>query len=108
LSHAAIAHSRRAVYANGSARMYGRTSDPTFSYIEGVSDHSVDVLFFWRDDGRLEGMAINVYCPAQEVEGEKCLSATSGTMQGSFCANGTTPICMYCRSWAPVATNLLT
>jgi len=75
LSHAVIAHNRRAVYANGTARMYGRTSDPTFSHIEGVSDHSVDVLFFWRDDGGLEGIAINVYCPAQEVEGEKCLSA---------------------------------
>ncbi len=75
LSHAVIAHNRRAVHTNGTARMYGRTSDATFSHIEGVSDHSVDVLFFWRDDGRLEGMAINVYCPAQEVEGEKCLSA---------------------------------
>lgn len=75
LSHAVVAHNRRAVYANGSARMYGRTSDPTFSHIEGISDHSVDVLFFWRDEHQLEGIAINVYCPAQEVEGEKCLSA---------------------------------
>jgi hypothetical protein len=75
LSQAAIARNRRAVYADGTARMYGNTSDPTFSHIEGVSDDSVDVLFFWRDDGRLEGLAINVYCPAQEVEGESCLSA---------------------------------
>ena len=75
LSHAVIARNRRAVYANGTARMYGNTSDPTFSHIEGVSDHSVDVLFFWRDDRRLEGMAINVYCPAQEVESERYLSA---------------------------------
>ncbi len=75
LSHAAIAHNRRAVFSNGMARMYGRTNDPGFSHIEGVSDHSVDVLFFWRDDGQPEGVAINVYCPAQEVEGQKCLSA---------------------------------
>ena len=75
LSHAVIAHNRRAVFANGAARMYGNTNDPTFSHIEGVSDRSVDVLFFWRDDGRLEGMAINVYCPAQEVEGQRYLSA---------------------------------
>jgi hypothetical protein len=75
LSHAAIAHNRRAVYADGTARMYGNTGDPTFSHVEGVSDHSVDVLFFWREDKRLEGMAINVYCPAQEVEGERYLSA---------------------------------
>jgi hypothetical protein len=75
LSHAVVAHNRRAVYAGGTARMYGNTDDPAFSHIEGVSDHSVDVLFFWRDDGQLEGMAINVYCPTQEVEGERYLSA---------------------------------
>jgi len=75
LSHAVIAHNRRAVYANGKARMYGRTSDPTFSHIEGISDHSVDLLFFWRAGIRLEGMAINIYCPTQEVEGQRYLSA---------------------------------
>lgn len=75
LSHAAIAHNRRAVYADGTARMYGNTADPNFSHIEGVSDDSLDVLFFWRGDQRLEGLAINVYCTAQEVEGENYLSA---------------------------------
>jgi hypothetical protein len=55
--------------------MYGRTSDPTFSHIEGVSDHSVDLLFFWRADKRLEGMAINIYCPTQEVASQRYLSA---------------------------------
>ncbi len=75
LSHAAIARNRRAVYADGTARLYGDTNDPNFSHIEGTSDDSVDVLFFWRDNERPEGMIINVYCPAQEVEGESCLSA---------------------------------
>ena len=75
LGRAVVAHNRRAVYADGTARMYGNTSDPGFSHIEGVSDHSIDVLFFWRDDEHLAGVAINVYCPAQEVEGEKYLSA---------------------------------
>jgi len=75
LSHAVVAHNRRAVYANGTARMYGNTNDRAFSHIEGVSDHSVDVLFFWRDDRQLEGLAINVYCPAQEVESQRYLSA---------------------------------
>jgi hypothetical protein len=75
LGHVVVAHNRRAVYTDGTARMYGDTADPAFSHIEGVSDHSLDVLFFWRDDQQLEGVAINVYCPAQEVEGEQCLSA---------------------------------
>jgi hypothetical protein len=55
--------------------MYGNTSDPTFSHLEGVSDHAVDVLFFWRGNEQLEGLVVNVYCPAQEVEGEQYLSA---------------------------------
>ncbi len=75
LGHAVVAHNRRAVYVDGTAKMYGNTADPGFSHIEGLSDHSVDVLFFWRENEYLEGVAINVYCPAQEVEGEKCLSA---------------------------------
>ena len=75
LSHASIARNRRAVYADGTARMYGNTNDPDFSHIEGASDDSVDVLFFWRNNERPEGMVINVYCPAQEVEGESYLSA---------------------------------
>lgn len=75
LGHAVVAHNRRAVYFDGSARMYGKTADPDFSHIEGVSDHSVDVLFFWRDRQHLEGVAVAVYCPAQEVEGERYLSA---------------------------------
>ena len=75
LSHAVVAHNRRAVYADGTARMYGNTDDPEFSHIEVVSDHSLDVLFFWRGEKKLEGMAITVYSPAQEVEGEEFLSA---------------------------------
>jgi hypothetical protein len=55
--------------------MYGDTSDPGFSHIEGTSDHSVDVMFLWRGAGEVSGLVINVYCPSQEVEGEEYLSA---------------------------------
>ena len=75
LGHAVVAHNRRAVYADGTARMYGSTADPNFSHIEGGSDHSIDVLSFWREAGHLEGVAIAVYCPSQEVEGQTYLSA---------------------------------
>lgn len=75
LSHAAIARNRRAVYADGTARLYGDTNDPSFSHLEGVSDDSVDVVMFWRNSEQPEGLLVNVYCPAQEVEGESCLSA---------------------------------
>ena len=75
LGHAVVAHNRRAVYVDGKTQMYGNTADPNFSHIEGLSDHSIDVLSFWRDEEHLEGVAITVYCPTQEVEGEECLSA---------------------------------
>lgn len=74
LSHASIARNRRAVYFDGTTRMYGDTKDPNFSHIEGTTDDSLDCMFFYRD-GKLQGLGITVYCPSQEVEGEKYLSA---------------------------------
>ncbi len=74
LSHASVARNRRAVYFDGTTRMYGDTRDPNFSHTEGTSDDSIDVLYFWRND-QIVGMGITVYCPAQEVEGESYLSA---------------------------------
>jgi len=47
LGHAVVAHNRRAVYANGTAAMYGKTDRPEFRGIEGYEDHGIDVLCFW-------------------------------------------------------------
>ena len=74
LGHASIARNRRAVYFDGTTRMYGDARDPNFSHLEGTSDDSIDLLCLWRGD-ELVGMAITVYCPSQEVEGETYLSA---------------------------------
>lgn len=74
LSHASIARNRRAVYFDGTTRMYGDTKDPNFSHTEGTTDDSLDCMFFYRS-GKLQGIAITVYCPSQEVESEKYLSA---------------------------------
>jgi len=54
--------------------MYGDARHPNFSHLEGTSDDSIDVLCLWRGD-EIVGMAITVYCPSQEVEGETYLSA---------------------------------
>jgi len=75
LGHALVAHNRRAVYADGSARMYGRTNDPAFRGIEGYEDHYVDVLFFTDADRRPVALAVNVPCPSQEVEGRSAVNA---------------------------------
>jgi hypothetical protein len=66
--HAVVGHNRRAVYADGSAAMYGSTHRPDFRWIEGYEDHSVDILFTWDTGGRLTGMALCVRCPSQVDE----------------------------------------
>jgi hypothetical protein len=75
LGHALVAHNRRAVYADSSARMYGRTDDQSFRAIEGYEDHYVDVLFFFDSDRQVIALAVNVACPAQEVESRGAVNA---------------------------------
>lgn len=75
LSHAAIAYNRRAVYADGSAQMYGKTNVPEFMNLEGMEDHDVNTLFFWDKPGKLLAIAINVPCTAQEVEMRSAVNA---------------------------------
>lgn len=66
--HAVVAHNRRAVYADGRARMYGRTDVDDFHGLEGYQDHSLDLLCTWTPEGSLTGMLINVPCPSQVTE----------------------------------------
>jgi hypothetical protein len=75
LSNAVIAYNRRAVYADGSAQMYGPTNVPQFRNIEGYEDHDVNILFFWNQDKKLIAMNIEVACPAQEVENDTVVNA---------------------------------
>lgn len=75
LSHAVVAYNRRAVYADGSARMYGRTDTTEFRNLEGYEDHDVNTLFFWNDLGQLVGIVVNVSCPSQEVESRSAVNA---------------------------------
>jgi len=75
LGHAVVAYNRRAVYANGTAVMYGKTNDPNFRAIEGVEDHDVNSLFFWDLNDKLLAMLVNVSCPSQEVEHSDTIDA---------------------------------
>jgi len=75
LSHAVVAYNRRAVYADGSAQMYGKTDIAEFRNLEGYEDHDVNTLFFWNDLGRLVGAVVNVSCPSQEVESRSAVNA---------------------------------
>ena len=75
MSQAVVGHNRRAVYSDGSARMYGSTDREDFECIEGYEDHSVNLLFFWDQDAEPTGIVINLACPSQVTEGEYYLSA---------------------------------
>ncbi|MCH7556047.1 MAG: hypothetical protein IIB56_01160 [Planctomycetes bacterium] len=75
LSHAVVAYNRRAIYADGSARMYGKTDIAEFRNLEGYEDHDVNTLFFWNDLGKLVGIVVNVSCPSQEVESRSAVNA---------------------------------
>ncbi len=75
LGQAVVGHNRRAVYADGHAQMYGKTNMPNFRNIEGGEDHAVETLFFWDAEKRLRAVAINLACPAQEVEGRSAINA---------------------------------
>src|SRR5690606_31059533 len=49
---------RRAVYYDGSAKMYGETELPEFHGIEGVEDHDVGMLYFWDESDALIAICI--------------------------------------------------
>ncbi len=73
--HAVVGHNRRAVYADGTAQMYGRTDREDFLGVEGSEDHSVDILFTWDAGGHLTGVVLDVPCPSQVDEHLEVLSA---------------------------------
>ena len=75
LGHAVVAYNRRAVYADGTAVMYGNTNDPNFRAIEGMEDHDVNSMFFWDANDKLLAMLVNVSCPSQEVESSMTIDA---------------------------------
>jgi len=72
---AVVGHNRRAVYLDGSARMYGKTNDEQFACIEGYEDHGLNVLLTWDAEGKLTGMVVNLACPSQVSEHEVMVSA---------------------------------
>jgi hypothetical protein len=76
LGHAVVGYNRRAVYADGTAVMYGNTSSDTFRGIEGYEDHGLQLLYFWNESQQPPlAVGVNVACPSQEVEGRHRINA---------------------------------
>lgn len=73
--YAVVGHNRRAVYFDGSSRMYGATNREDFDCIEGYEDHSLNLIYTWDQDKNLTGVVINIACPSQVTEGEYYISA---------------------------------
>jgi hypothetical protein len=75
LDRNSIGFSRRAVYANGSARMYGNTNQPDFVNLEGMDDDDVGTIFFYDRQDQLKAIIVNVACPSQVVESQSAVNA---------------------------------
>jgi hypothetical protein len=75
LDRNSIGFGRRAVYADGSAQMYGNTNRPDFMNLEGMDDDDVGSIFFFDAQDNMKAIAINVACPAQVVEGQSSINA---------------------------------
>ena len=74
LAQAVVGHSRRVVYDDASAQMYGTSDTFNFECLEGPVDHGIELLFFWSESD-LSGVAVNVACPSQVVESHNFISA---------------------------------
>ena len=75
LDYARVGHSRRAVYANGTAEMYGRTDRPDFTCMESGEDSGLDLLFFFDQQKQPVGVVVNVACPSQVMEATYLVSS---------------------------------
>lgn len=70
-----IAYNRRAVYADGSAVMYGPTDRPHFRSLEGMTENDLDLLCVWNQKNELLAMLLTIACPSQENEHSITLDA---------------------------------
>lgn len=67
-ARAVIGHCRRAVYDDGSAKMYGDTNLANFVSLEGGNDSGIELLYVFDEGKKLSGVVVNVACPSQVVE----------------------------------------
>ena len=65
---AAVGMCRRAVYNDGSAKMWGDTHTAVFEELEGGSDTGLELLYMFDNNKKLTGVVANVACPAQCVQ----------------------------------------
>lgn len=72
---AVVGHCRRAVYTDGSAKLFGTTQVDNFFELEAGQDTGVELLYAFDKNKKPIGALANVACPAQVVEDMKVISA---------------------------------
>lgn len=65
---AAVGMCRRAVYDDGSAKMWGETNLANFSHLESGSDSGIEIIYTFDKNRNINGVIANIACPAQVVE----------------------------------------
>ena len=65
---ATVGMCRRAVYDDGSARMWGETNLANFSHLESGNDSGIELIYTFDKDKQVNGVIANIACPAQVVE----------------------------------------
>ena len=73
--YAVVGRCRRALYRDGTARMYGNTDSVDFQGFESCDDHAVNMLFTRNIAGELTGILVNLACPSQCLESLEALAA---------------------------------
>lgn len=75
LESARTGHSRRAVYADASAQMYGCTEREDFAGLESGEDSGVELLCFFDSNREPFGVVVNAACPSQVMEATHVVSS---------------------------------
>ena len=75
LDFGVIGWSRRTVYADGHATMYGNTNQDDFRGMEAMEDYDIGSIFFLDKNDKMLAVAVNVACPSQVVEGRSMINA---------------------------------
>ena len=72
---ASIGMCRRAVYDDGTAKMWGDTNMSNFKELEGGNDSGIELMYIFDDNKKLEGIMANVACPSQIMEHRSVVSS---------------------------------
>ena len=65
---AAVGMCRRVGYSDNTAQMWGNANTAVFTEVEGGNDSGVELLFCFDEKKALQGVVVNLACPAQCVQ----------------------------------------